>query len=174
MARTPMAMGSVMRLRFIGSGHVAVDRPVLEVGDVVERRAAVDGAAEAVEDAAEQPPAAPDRERLAGGDDLAVRADAARLAERHEHDRLVAEADHLADDAVAAAGVDVAHLADAHARHHGLDDEAGDLGDAAAHVDGLGLLDRLEVLAEIDERRVPPCSRPATSACRSHVLPPRR
>ena len=86
--------------------------------------ALVDRAAEAVEHAAQQLVADGDADGLAGGGDDVAGADAVQLAERHEQRAALAEADHLGRHrSAAAAGGDLAHLADLGLEAGGLDDQ---------------------------------------------------
>ena len=76
----------------------AVQRARRRAGDfgaarVDDRAEAVERAAQAVEHAAEQPVGEPDLQRLAERDDLVAGRDPAQLAERHQQDLGVAEAD---------------------------------------------------------------------------------
>ena len=126
------------------AGHERVERPDAErhaLGDAgtlerVGRRAsarpravrggpeAVDRPAEPVQRAAEQVVGDVDAQRMAGGGHPRARADARRLAQRHQQRAAVAEADDLGRDlAAAAAGVDRADLADLRLQPGRLDDQ---------------------------------------------------
>ena len=102
-ARTPSGSGRLTRRARQRIGRGAIDGPVARVG-AVDRAGAVDGLPEAVEHAAEQ--AAPTRRSRTAGRWASprVRADARRLAQRHQHDLVAAEADDLGVAAVAASG----------------------------------------------------------------------
>ena len=73
-------------------GRGAIDGPFARLGD---RAGAVDGLAEPVEHAPEQMVRHADRERTARRRHQRIGADARRLAQRHQHDLVAAEADHL-------------------------------------------------------------------------------
>jgi hypothetical protein len=105
-----------------------------------ERAAIVEGLAEAIDDAADEAWADWHGGLVRGGDDVAAGGDVVELAEGHEQNAVIAEAD---DFRVAAMGgavkADLADLADANAGAIGLDDEAGDLGDASDALDVMGI-----------------------------------
>lgn len=111
--------------------------------EVVERRA------EGVDDAAFQTFTNGHLERCAEGDDFAAGVDAVDFAERHEEDVAAAEADDFGEGrAVVARGLDAADFADGGERAFGLDDEADELHDAAAVLEGACRADAVEGVAE--------------------------
>ena len=96
------------------------------------RRQPVERPAEPVEDAPEQALPHPHLNRRAGGDDGLARADAGGVAERHEQDAPLAEADDLGLERGLAGAVagreDLAALADAGLGPLALDHQADQLG----------------------------------------------
>jgi len=108
-----------------------------EPGLTRERRAAVDGLADAVEHAPEQVVTTQDRERRAGAPDRARRRDARELAERDQHGLLAAKPDDLGGERCAVPAVDLHDLTERDARHGRAHDEPGHFIDPALAVGGI-------------------------------------
>ena len=139
-ARTPSDTRSLIRGRDERVGRRSLGRARLRGRDRAE---AVERAAEPVQRAAEQGVGDVDAKRLAGRGHARARADAGRLAERHQERAAGAEADDLGGHGrAAAAGLDRAHLADLGLEAGGLDDQADQVDHAAVAAVQVGVAHR--------------------------------
>ncbi len=138
MARTPSDSGTLYQAPAHRRRGIPVDRIP---GRRLDRRAAVEGAAEAVEHLPEQVLANRHAMHAAGRADFGVGGNPEHLAERGEQRLVLLEADDLGEQRQALVGIaQLAEFADAHAGHHGLEQGSGDLGDPPADLDRLGSL----------------------------------
>jgi len=112
---------------------------------------AVDGVAEPVDDPAQEFSPHGDRRLAAEGDDLAARADALKVVQRHQQDLSLPEPHHLGPERLAgpAVGEDVAHLADGARGPVPLDHQADDLAHRPVHLDRVDLVEDPGVTIEI-------------------------
>jgi len=115
-----------------------IDGPAL----AAERRTVVERCADAIDHAAEQVLAAPDRERRAGAPHAGRRRDPRDVAERQHHRLLATEPDHLGGQRLAVAAIDPHDLAERDAGHRGADDEPDDLVDRTDRAARAGGVDR--------------------------------
>ncbi|GAF26485.1 O-acetylhomoserine sulfhydrylase [Moorella thermoacetica Y72] len=110
-----------------------VGRPVVDrLGVAAHQDGAVQGPAQAVQDAAQQFLPHPDVMAAAGGYDPAAGANALQLPQGHEEGHFFPEADHLGDDGAGAVVIDPAEFADSRLQPPGFDGQARYPGDLAA------------------------------------------
>jgi len=112
---------------------------------------AVDGVAQAVDDPPQELLAHGDGRLAPQRDDLAARAHALQVVQRHEEDLPLAEPDHLGAErfAGAAVGEDVAHLAHGARGAVPLDHEADDLAHRPVDLDRVDLVENAVVAVEV-------------------------